>query len=118
MSKEIDPYVEALVTQLIKDNLADNKLDFPLVIPDDYKQKVFDQRELVKELIVSKGYQYTESGLPEDWANGWELGNSRSTPQDPIPDDMLFNNKVHHLYKRGSDTAKNYRIWVMIPIEM
>lgn len=117
MSKEINPYVKALVVQLIKDNLAEDRLDFPLVIPDDYKQRVFDQREQVKQLIIGMGYQYAESGLPKDWANGWELTQSRSTEQDPIPDDMLINDKTRAHYKRGSDSYLNYHLWVMVPIE-
>ena len=91
MSNELNPYVRALVIQLINDNIAEGKEEFPLVIPVDYKERVYNQRELVKKLISSLGYLYSESGLPDDWANGWELTSNRhlQDPTDIIPDDML-----------------------------
>lgn len=114
MSNELNPYVRALVIQLINDNIAEGKEEFPLVIPVDYKERVYNQRELVKKLISSLGYLYSESGLPDDWANGWELTSNRhlQDPTDIIPDDMLIEGKNRIFFKRGTESNLTYKLWV------
>lgn len=122
MSNELNPYVRALVIQLINDNIAEGKEEFPLVIPVDYKERVYNQRELVKKLISSLGYLYSESGLPDDWANGWELTSNRhlQDPTDIIPDDMLIEGKNRIFFKRGTESSLTYKLWVKVnpePVE-
>ena len=116
MSNELNPYVRALVIQLINDNIAEGKEEFPLVIPVDYKERVYNQRELVKKLISSLGYLYSESGLPDDWANGWELTSNRhlQDPTDIIPDDMLIEGKNRIFFKRGAESNLTYKLWVKV----
>lgn len=108
----MNKYVEALVTQLVRDNEAKGKLEFPLVIPDDYKERVYNERAGVKHLLTTLGYDVKESGLPDDWANGWELANTRNMDPQGIPADMGIEGKNRTLYKRGVDNYTTYRIWV------
>ena len=119
MSNELNPYVRALVIQLINDNIAEGKEEFPLVIPVDYKERVYNQRELVKKLISSLGYLYSESGLPDDWANGWELTSNRhlQDPTDIIPDDMLIEGKNRIFFKQGTESNLTYKLWVKVSPE-
>lgn len=108
----MNKYVEALVTQLVRDNEALGKLEFSLVIPEDYKERVYNERAEVKALLTTLGYDVKESGLPEDWANGWELANTRNMDPQGIPADMGIEGKNRTLYKRGVDNYTTYRIWV------
>lgn len=108
----MNPFVEALVTQLVRDNEALGKHKFPLVIPVDYLERVFNERELIKAYLEEQGYTVQEVGLPADWANGWELNYNRSLDEQPVPDDMSIAGKNRTLYKRGTETYLNYRIWV------
>lgn len=108
----MNKYVEALITQLVRDNEGLGKKEFSLVIPNDYKERVFNDREDVKHLLATLGYQVKESGLPEDWANGWELSNTRNMDPQGIPADMGIEGKNRTLYKRGVDNYTTYRLWV------
>lgn len=108
----LNPYVEALITQLVRDNEALDKTKFSLSIPVDYQERVFNERGLVKSYLETLGYTVQETGLPADWSNGWELNYNRSLDVQPVPEDMSSANKNRSLYKRGAETYLNYRIWV------
>lgn len=109
-----DKYVEALVKQLVRDGINEGLNSFSLNIPSDYKGRVFQQRAEVVALIEGLGYKVTESGLPDDWSNGWELAPIRQMDPQGIPDDMVNNNKNRRLYKRGTVTPLNYKLWVSV----
>ena len=52
----MNKYVEALITQLVRDNEGLGKKEFSLVIPNDYKGRVFNDREDVKHLLTTRYY--------------------------------------------------------------
>lgn len=109
----MNKYVKALTNQLVRDNIAEGKLEFGLTIPKDYQERFYNDREEVKQMLTGQGYLVKDSELPDDWSNGWELSPIRLL--DPsVPEDMTSEGKTRSLHKRGNITYLNYHIWVKV----
>lgn len=105
--------IKAIVLQSIKQAKEKSLPEARISIPNGYEDKFFNQRDAIKKFLVEEAYDYKEFDLRGDIYNGWDLTHVREG-FGQVPDDMISVGKIRHFSKRGSATAKNYRIWVVL----